>query len=422
MTDPSKARTVALVVAPAITGCISSLASLTLIVSIFRSSEKLKTVFRRLIFSLSVFDIIQSFSQVLSSAPMPKGTQWGAIGNETTCDLQGFFTVFGICGTGMYTLSLAIYSLLVVKFEKSEAKIKKHAEPFLHAFPILYSLTVSIVMYATNNYNTVEFSCWIGPKPLNCDDDSEVECLSSGNANILMLIGITFPTLVVFAVNCIILVVIWCALKNQIKKNQVYGNVHLASSDEENLRPVESYCYYCPIRFCPIMSCNSRQSNGPTPSVLNNYLSRPSRVSIRRLKDISNRTIAYTTAFLLTFIFAIINHIVGTYGIEPTPFIIIFLARVFFPLQGLFNILVYTYPHVASYRRNHSDHNWFRAFWEVIKSGGDSDQPIAGRIGRRRWSLRKQRKMLAQNERRRRNSIGSMVTSPTDKEKQGGKV
>ena len=406
MIKRNKAEVLALIIAPSITGCISSVASLTLIVSILRSNQKLTTVYCRLIFSLSLFDILQSICQALSSTPMPAGTQLGAIGNETTCNLQGFFNVLGMCGTGLYTLSLTVYFLLVAKFEISEVKIKKFAEPFLHAIPLLYSFIVSIYIYATNNYTALDRSCWIGPKPLNCEDDPEVECLSGGNSYTLMLIVNIIPVFFVFVINYIILAMIWCHLRSRIRKNQAYGNLHLTSRDEENTTLAGSQCCSCcPTKLICHISSHIPQSNTSTSSVLADYLSRPSRTSIRRLREIFNRAIAYIIAFLLIFIFGIINHLFDAHRVDSTPFVILFLSRVFFPLQGLFNILIYTYPHVTSYLRNHSDHNWIRAFWEVIKSGGDSDQPMIGR----RESLRKQQRVLGQSEQRRKSSVGSLM-------------
>ena len=37
-------------------------------------------------------------------------------------------------------------------------------------------------------------------------------------------------------------------------------------------------------------------------------------------------------------------------------------------------MIVYGYPHALSYRYRHNGISWIRAFWEVIKSGGNSDQ------------------------------------------------
>ena len=66
------------------------------------------------------------------------------------------------------------------------------------------------------------------------------------------------------------------------------------------------------------------------------------------------------------------------------PYVLIFLSRSIFPLQGLFNILIYTHPHVSSYLRNHPEDSWIRAFLEVFKSGGDNDQDRTSRRNRGR--------------------------------------
>ena len=393
----SKTKVLSLMIAPSITGCISAFASTALIVSIFRSRQKLSTIYRRLIFCLSAFDILQSISQVLTSLPMPAGTISGAIGNDITCDIQGFFISIGICGAVLYSLSLTVYFLLVVKYDMNETRIKKYAEPFLHAIPIVYSLVISISIYATNNYNVAGMICWVAPDPLNCEDDPEVECLSSGNTAAFKW-GVGGLIFIVFLLNCTILAVIWWEYRSQMKKNQAYGGMlaqthpQVLESDEEEQTKSVGLCFSC---------CLARRSkkNNLRSSVLADYLSRPSRASVRRLEEISNRASAYAVAFILSFTFTLIYRLYDTYGSGPTPFTIIFLSRISYPLQGLFNVLVYTSPHVTAYRRNHTECNWFQAFWNVIKSGGDSDQSrfSFGRANRSE-SLRERQRVLAQSE------------------------
>ena len=393
----NKAKTISLIIAPSITGCISSFASISLIVSILRSNQKLSTVYRRLIFCLSAFDVIQSISQGMSSLPMPTGTVWGAIGNDVTCDIQGFLIATGFCGTVLYSLSLTVYFLLVVKYDMSEAKIKKYAEPFLHAVPIVYSLIGAISMYGTNNYNSAGPVCWIAPEPLNCENDPEVECLSSGNSGAMKWIFAGGPLFGVFFVNCTILALIWRTYRSQAQRNQSYGNspasrssprAQVKQGDEEEQ---EGKCFpCCPTQQCPITINRSKsQSNTPRrPSILADYLSRPSRASVRRLEEISRRAAAYVIGFMLCYIFTLIYRLIEMYGSVPTPYAIIILSRIFFPLQGFFNVIIYTYPHVTSYRRNHSECNWFEAFWNVVKTGGDSDETRTGRTGRRGSGIR----------------------------------
>ena len=116
MTSLSQPQQLSLIVSPMITGTISIVASVTIVVSIFRSEVKLSTIYRRFIFGMSSFDVIQSFANTLSSLPMPANSAiWGSVGNDITCGMQGFMTVIGLCGAVLYSLSLVscCYFLLV---------------------------------------------------------------------------------------------------------------------------------------------------------------------------------------------------------------------------------------------------------------------------------------------------------------------
>ena len=157
---------------------------------------------------------------------------------------------------------------------------------------------------------------------------------------------------------------------------------------------------------CRKEGAKNTTTSTPTSSALADRLSRPSQVATNRMREISQRAIFFILAFLATYLFSIIYRVIEIFSSNPAPYIIVFLSRLLFPLQGFFNMLVFTYPHVQSYRRNHENTSYFHAFVHVIKSGGDSDQVIAkkGRPGRRH-SLRKQQKILEQCENKRRDSI-----------------
>ena len=162
MTVNSRAKLIALVVAPMVTGSISFVASLMIIIMICRSKTKLSTVYRRLMTGISLFDLMQSGSQAFSTLPIPANSLiWGSMGNTTTCDLQGFFTVFGVMGALLYSLSIGIYFVSIIRFQKSEDYIKKYMEPFFHIVPITYSLFGGIIIYATKHINPAGTICWM---------------------------------------------------------------------------------------------------------------------------------------------------------------------------------------------------------------------------------------------------------------------
>ena len=50
---------------------------------------------------------------------------------------------------------------------------------------------------------------------------------------------------------------------------------------------------------------------------------------------------------------------------------LIFAATLTYPLGGFFNMIAYTRPKIAYFRSRHPEHSLLRAFWHVIKTGGD---------------------------------------------------
>jgi hypothetical protein len=404
----NKAQITSLIVTPMVTGCVSFIASATIIITILRSNVKLSTIYRRMVFMISLFDLLQSLSQLTGSFTMPANTGWLAIGNDLTCSLQGFFAVLGCVGAMIYTFTLTVYFFLVIKIEMNEDAIEKRFEPFLHAFPLLYATSISVYIFATKNYNPAGPVCWIASRPTNCRNNPDVDCESTGDPDLLKWISIGGPLFIFFALNCMILFCICNKVFTQTKLSQAYRNSWVASSPA---RPTPEQDQGSSKRgYCPSFCCLTKKE---TPSPLAARLSRPSRASIQRLQELSARAIAYIVGFVVTYMFTLIYRLLDLYGNGPVPFTLIFLSRFFYPLQGLFNILVFTYPHVVSYRRNHVSHSWFQAFWEVLKSGGDSDQTRTGRGRRNSTSATRRLTSLPESAQRRKSISDFPLKSAT---------
>jgi hypothetical protein len=414
----TQSQLISIIVAPTVTGSISFIASLTLITTILRSDLKLSTVYRRLIFGISVADLVQSIAQATSTAPMPAGSVWGAIGYDTTCDLQGFFTILGVCGAMLYSISLCTYFLLVVKFEMSELKIKTRVEPFLHAFPILYALVCSIYIYANQNFAPAGTNCWINDNPPNCEANPDVDCINTGNTDVIKWVAAGGPFFASFIVSVLIMGLIWHSVYAQTKRSQSYHQSSLAQP-HATITTLDTEKARKPGLFTTCASCTKcfdGQKSGHTAQVpfspLAARLSRPSRASVQRLRDISRRGSAYIIGYLATYFFALVYRMIDTYGGGPAavPFFVIFGSRFTFPLQGFFNVLIYTYPHVLSCRRDHPEYSWIRCFITVVKHGGDSDQLRTTRR-HRRDSMRKQRKLLEATSRTKRHHPSTQNTA-----------
>jgi hypothetical protein len=375
---------ITLVATPMLTGLVSALASLSVIVSIMRSNVKLSTVYRRIVFGISAFDLIQSISQGFSSIPMTAGSVWGAFGNDTTCDIQGFTTVIGVTGSLLYSLALSIYFLCVIKFEMTEIKIGKCVEPFLHIGAISFSLSIAIYVYIRQWYNPVDYFCWAVPSELlECIErgGSSIACIEESKEDLdILKIIIASPVLFVLLMNLAAFAIIWYTEHTQSTLNRR----RWASIPESGGRSLGASS-----RRTRTVRTTAAQM-GP----LALRLSRPSRASVRRQKEITNRAMAYISGFFMTFFFSCLLRGWELALPTPAPFVIHVLARFFYPLQGVFNLLIYTYPHTISHTRNNR-HTYMQALVLVIKSGGDSDR--RGRMrstgtgngtGRRRNTIR----------------------------------
>ncbi len=385
---------VVIIVAAMVSGSLSFLASLTIIVMILRSNVKLSTTYRRLIFGLSAFDLIQSSSIVMDAILMPKGSMWSAIGNDVTCDIIGFVRTTATCGSVLYSVSISIYFLCIVKFEMEERKIQKYIEPFLHGVPILYSLSVNIYVASIDYFNPTGPSCWIEPPPHD-DDGGGDEGSRQQLAKILRWLATGGPVFGAFFANCIILAMIWWTVYSQSKQmSQLHSQSALPPSNGQNQN----------------RSQNRNRSQLLSP--LAARLSRPSRSMMQILKETSNRATAYIIGYMMTYFFAIIYSLLDSYATASPPVLIVFLARLFFPAQGLFNMLIYTYPHVLAYRRRNEGTSWIRAVWEVVKSGGDGDR----RQQQRRRSLPSRATTATRS--RRRSSFGGSVLRTKGEEKE----
>ena len=322
---------------------------------------------------------------------MPAGMVWGAIGNDITCDFQGFFTVIGASGAMLYSVSISVYFLLVIKFNVSNERIKQRYEPFLHAVPIIYSLTTSLWVFTTGGYNPAGTICWIANEPLNCDKDPDVDCVTT-LIKLKGWVAAGTPYLGAFLLNCVIMFVLWFAEYSNFRRTRNHRLSFIASpstprNETENQDEEEgavTRCLGCLARI-KYLRLSSRPTDNVGLSPLAAHLSRPSNAAMRRRRSITNRALAYIIGYLMTYLFSFIYRFWEGYGNE-VPFIIIFLTRLLYPLQGFFNVVIYSYPHVLNTRQKFPEYSWFKAFWEVVHSGGDNDQLPTTKRSRRRSS------------------------------------
>ena len=84
-------QSIVILIVPTISNLASFLGSTIITVMIWRSVTKLTKPYRRIVFMMSVYDIVQSLSFIMSTFTSPRGSIVWAVGNDATCTAQGFF-------------------------------------------------------------------------------------------------------------------------------------------------------------------------------------------------------------------------------------------------------------------------------------------------------------------------------------------
>ena len=90
-----------------------------------------------------------------------------------------------------------------------------------------------------------------------------------------------------------------------------------------------------------------------------------------RSKEALTQSYLFIGSFGICYIFIYIAGSFEFFKLD-TPYFITLAMWIFFPLQGFFNIIVFTRPHVVELKKAHKDLTKWQAIWMVIKSGGDS--------------------------------------------------
>jgi len=188
----------------------SLVGSLLIIYLILKSTMGLKTAYHRIMFSISICDVLQSCAIALATLPMPKDMIYEfdglALGNHRTCNLQGFTIVLAAVMTVILNASLCIFYFFTIVRRWPEKKYRKIIEPAMYIFAVLFSSYIAITGLLTKQFNPnpLRFTwCAYSQYPYWCvDEDCEEEHGNPEGA----LVHFNMANLMVVA--CVLIVII----------------------------------------------------------------------------------------------------------------------------------------------------------------------------------------------------------------------
>lgn len=337
-------------VIPLVTAPMSVMSSILIIVMVMRSRIKLSHIYHRLMVGLSVADIILSSAMSFTSFPAPKETPdiWKGFGSQSTCDIQGFFFMLGASSAPIYFLSLQVYYLCVIKYELNSDYMEK-VEPFFHGVPITFGLVSAIIPVATESMNPGTSWCWIQASPMGCQSDPNIECNRGTNAALQRWIFVGGPMVLILVLACIVMWKIYDSVRTLDQVNASYDFRHTNGNNLSNRRVKENRS-----------SINTSSINSSILSSVRSVLSLPAstppRIAARyrRSRQARRRIFQYFVGYLLTISFPLINISIAMAIGRPVIFLEI-LQYIFYPLQGVFNIVVFILPSVMTLQQRHPE-------------------------------------------------------------------
>ncbi len=372
---------------------ISILASALLIAHLLRSHQRLSTTYHRLMFGLSIADIVFSFAFALNIFMVPKEMDYivpGAQGTVGTCTAQGFFVSVGGLLSTYYNCSICFYYLAIIKYNRSDAYIAKKLERWLHVIPITVALIYGFLVVSVKGYNTFETTCFAvphnqaAPHCVGVKDGDTVEGFSipcgRGNAfyNSIMYQIVFYALLSPPPVIIITTMIMMYRTVLKIERNAArYGvktlRLHVlkergqhagagsndgANEDAPNISQKIQDCISCFFRSLRhLLTCqnNSNYNDDAADTVMKRCWMCMAARSSRRRRSIRSTRVSRKKAVL-----QIASGYVAAWVLYWVPFFMVIfsssfeasiISHIFNPLQGLFNFIVFMSPKVRTARK-----------------------------------------------------------------------
>jgi len=319
-------------------GVISALSSSFVIYFITRSRNF--EPYHRIIFFMSVCDLITSIAISLTTIPMPVDVheiypfQGGAYGNVRTCEAQAFLIIVGLALTVFSNCALNIFYVCTIRYGMNENTVKTRLLPILLVIAFSIALPLGTVPLAWDFLNPWPYEpfCTMGSYPADCNKDSEIDCIRGGISkksewmifgSVLLLTGINFALVVISLISVIMTI---------FKTERTIRRIKKANNGED------------------APNANDEQNWNNT------------RFALRL-------ALMYIGAFLITWVWTILA-LANIFFQLPLSFwhVIDRAKLIFLPLQGFFNAMIFIYSKIYILLRTNEDLTFFGALKQVILS------------------------------------------------------
>lgn len=222
-----------------VSALVSMISSSVLIWMVLRSKNRSNATHNRIVFGMAIADLLYSVVSVHFNALTPNDLSymvWNARGNQASCTAVGFIAYLGWISGVLYSCSLNMYYLAIVKYNATDRYIKAKLERWIHGIPIGTALVFSITFLVTQNINAhTDGQCLYssffdiphceGYKDGDVREGFSIPCGRGKDSGVIFLWTVNYFILTLLAPIIILtcLALLYAHVRKQERRNQQYG-------------------------------------------------------------------------------------------------------------------------------------------------------------------------------------------------------
>lgn len=321
---------------PRITGSLSLLGSIFIAYDVVKR-KSLAKVHHRILFGMSLADIVSSFCTILGRVPATRGDEvFPGYGSTGLCTAQGFFyqTILSVVA---YNFSLALYYLLIIRYNLSESTLK-NLEYLMHSFSALVFIGSAVTLASMEMFNPDYFLCFINSSPPGC----LLDCDRGQRPSLFRWLFFYGPAwIMIFLISSMMMLLYWTVRRQEGRMDRFrFKGKQQTTNNQGNSHDIATGPEFIDTENSETGQVKVSQGANKLPVVPTQNRERSRQVAVQGLW--------YTVPFYLTWVFPLTAHALGTNWIEQKGTPLLVLVAIFLPLQGFMNALVYVRPSLQS--------------------------------------------------------------------------
>ena len=310
---------------------------------------------------MSICDIISSLFVALGTIMMPSDSIYQLagpmLGNQVTCQIRGWLTLFGLIGTTASNACLSVYFVLKIVFKLDVTKIRKRIEPIMYAYSV--ALACFVPSYFLSNDlihpNPYDGVCNVIPYPESCDEQKwydfsrcvwDQDMLEEFDSSMIVMVGILSAHFAFIVIS--MSVVLW-------KAAMINREIKMLETTLKAMEQNDSPDLNAPGAVVP--SINGVSSHDDMLGFMDDLCYN---------RCLTFQALMYVGAYMLTWMWTF-----GSTTLHIANLGLDIVESVLFPLQGFWNLFIFLYDKAYLLRQSDESLSFSESIKKILSSPSD---------------------------------------------------